>query len=144
MAHPSGKANALQTADIVGLLHEHFDKGKGAYNEGWSDEKIAEQVGCKPSSVQRVRSQHFGHLKRATIQGATALTQLTAQLENDLRALGQEHDQLVADFVQLVKVVRHMAPNQLSTALLKAVEQRYAHIVDKSVSASQATSTQQR
>ena len=137
------KADALQTARIVELLRTHFDVDKGAYKDDWSDARIVAEVKCGVSSVQRVRTAHFGKLKPGTTVEITALAQLAAQLENDLRALAAEHDQLVLDFVQIVKVVRHIAPNQMSTALLKSVEQRYAHIVDKGVT-SQSTSTQQK
>lgn len=57
--------NHRQIAQVVGLLDEHAGVFAGAcrYSNGWSDAKIAEQVGAQQSQVARMRRELKGKLE---------------------------------------------------------------------------------
>lgn len=47
---------------IFALLDEHFDEPSHRYREGWSDEKIAKEVGTTRDLVVKMRRESYGEL----------------------------------------------------------------------------------
>jgi hypothetical protein len=52
--------------DIVGALDSHFDDKAGAYDKGWTDRRIAEELNLPMAMVTRIRREAFGELRAAT------------------------------------------------------------------------------
>lgn len=61
-AKPSPDAMRAQ-ATMFTLLQSHFNTDKGAYAQGWSDEKIAAETGMPKALVIEYRESCFGPIK---------------------------------------------------------------------------------
>lgn len=64
-AKPRKHATRAEVVKIHNLMSQHItvvSQGLCAYSPGWSDDRIAEEVGVKKSSVQHSRNQIFGKL----------------------------------------------------------------------------------
>ena len=89
------KASRTQIIRINDILRQHVKKCEGTdlyeYEEGFSDEKISEIVGCTRASVALLRREVFGQLRRPVSAGTTAQY---AALEELLHRLIEKHDKL--------------------------------------------------
>ncbi len=71
------KVTIVHQRAIFALLEEHFDVEAGEYAVGWSDDKIAADVGVTQAAVSYRREGAFGKLKK------TSTTKMTmAQLHD--------------------------------------------------------------
>jgi hypothetical protein len=116
-------ADAMQVARIVTMLQENFNTTKGDYNSGWSDTRVATEIGCGANSVANIRTKHFGKLinKNSNPQVVKALADQQALID----ALTEDMSKLRTDFIQLVGVVRyHVTEVSLKNALA-TIEKRY-------------------
>lgn len=93
------KMNALQTALVVGLLTDHFDKETSTYREGHSDSSLAARSGVSDISVRHVRLKHFGKINRRIP-------------DEDLEALRRRVHNLESLIVRLTEFANH-ACNEL-------------------------------
>lgn len=134
------KINALQAADIVAKLREHFDKDQGMYHEGYSDQLIATTLGVPESSVSIIRSKHFGKLRKPNKSATGELKKEVNELRSmiaQLTLVVQTHKQaietaqrnlemLMRDFRDAVVMIgNHVAMPVMAKSLLKTIEHRY-------------------
>ncbi len=61
-------ATRHQQRRIEELLQEHCrkDGAFAVYEEGWSDQRIADQIGCTRQNVHSIRLEDYGNLRRGT------------------------------------------------------------------------------
>jgi hypothetical protein len=60
---PMRQPTFLEVRSIMGLLEEHFDGAKGAYSNGWSDEKVSQEANVPRAIVAKIRDDAFGKIK---------------------------------------------------------------------------------
>jgi hypothetical protein len=60
---PSTTAIKMQL-QMMRLLDEHFDADAGAFDAGWSDERVAKETGLALSVVTSFRREGYGEIKR--------------------------------------------------------------------------------
>lgn len=52
-----------ETRQVSALLEEHFDEKKGAYDDKWDDQVVADQVNVPRASVAKLRIEGWGAIK---------------------------------------------------------------------------------
>jgi hypothetical protein len=52
-----------QRLNARSLLDKHFDDGDGAYLDGWTDQKIADQVGAPRALISKLREVAYGPIR---------------------------------------------------------------------------------
>ncbi|WP_044558687.1 hypothetical protein [Azospirillum sp. B4] len=77
-APPGISTEARQTALVYDKLRDHFDTGRGVFEDGWNDERIATEVSVPPEFVRKVRDS-FGMVLR--------LPPELAQLDADIKTI---------------------------------------------------------
>lgn len=60
---PKAGPTTPQSREIFSLLETYFDVKKGSYSDGYSDEKVAKDVGLAREVITKVRAEAFGSLK---------------------------------------------------------------------------------
>lgn len=61
---PAISPNAVRAQVLmIQLLGDHFDVAKGAYTDGWTDQKIADKAGMSLQAVMTFRTEGFGPIK---------------------------------------------------------------------------------
>lgn len=95
-AKPTAAAMRAQ-AEMIQLLAENFDKGKGAFADGYTDERIAKETGLALDVVREYRLACFGELKEPNEIGL---------LRADIKALEELHKESAASFAQGVAELR--------------------------------------
>lgn len=76
----TSKPAASATRLTFSALESYFQIAAGRYEQGWSDERVAEEVKLSPKKVAQLRAEHFGELRedpqivafRAELQAAVA------------------------------------------------------------------------
>lgn len=69
---PQKRASHSQAIDINDLLRKvckTVDK-MAVYDEGWSDERVATELGLGENSVSNIRTEKFGPLRRRDVEAA--------------------------------------------------------------------------
>ena len=112
------RATTIQTAAICDLLRQYCEKAEGGlarYRDTWSDEKIAQHIGCSIHSVARYRTSVYGDLRRRP-RASTYATRVEAceqQIENlfawtdKIEAWGKKHDANIKEMANQVHELRH-------------------------------------
>jgi hypothetical protein len=93
-----------QRLRVRALLDKHFDDGPGAYLDGMSDEKVAEQAAVPRIHVERIREAAYGPI-RITPEMAEA----RAELEELRKSLTDGAAQLRAMEARFVKIEERVA-----------------------------------
>jgi hypothetical protein len=72
MSEKVRRASGAEKAKMTRLLDEHLEeisKGLYRYKGTWSDQRIAQEVGCPVASVPRFRRDAYGELKKNKVEG---------------------------------------------------------------------------
>jgi len=93
----------VQVAKVLRMLDEHFNSDKGAFHEGWSDERISRELNVPRIHVIQIREETHGKLKmdpeivalrsdiEAAEQMATELSTIIGDLKTRLVRLEKRH-----------------------------------------------------
>lgn len=102
---------------IFEKLNEVYVDEKTGYDRGWSDKRIAEDLGTKRAWVQQVRDEMFGPARDN--EDVRDFVSMLTPLTNDVAALTKD----AADIVARVKVIEGRAAElaKVAAAILKAV-----------------------
>lgn len=79
------KAASKSITDLYLYLEDHYDRDKKLYRNGWTDEKIAAELGLSVTVVSARREQDFGPLVKDTL--ADEMRKASAALDKSTRAL---------------------------------------------------------
>lgn len=85
------------------LLEEHFDEQAKPYEAGWSDERIAKEIGMSEDFIAGVRENCYGPLEDPRI----------AELRELLTTARQQLDREVSEIEQMLKAVREDAARRI-------------------------------
>jgi hypothetical protein len=72
MSEKVRRASGAEKAKMTRLLDEHLEeisKGLYRYKGTWSDQRIAQEVGCPVASVPSFRRDAYGELKKNKVEG---------------------------------------------------------------------------
>jgi hypothetical protein len=85
---------------MFALLDEHFDTEEGAFEQGWSDAKIAKDTGLSESVVTQAREAAYGPIKvnPALLSAGREVAELRAKMAKDLADLAGMIEQTKAEF----------------------------------------------
>jgi|GEM_PF-1151040 len=116
-AVPSTAAIRAQ-ARMMRLISEHFDEDAGEYLNGYSDQKISDEVGIALASVQNFRREGFGELKTpdelSSLRDDVVLFEMQVEemrksldntINEGLAKLAKEHKALAAKVEELARKV---------------------------------------
>lgn len=91
-------ANAIRgQVHLVKLLTEHFDVEAGQYDDGWSDQKLADETKLSLDYVTNFRREGFGEIKEP---------EALSQLRQDINALEALQADASATFAQQIAELR--------------------------------------
>ena len=82
---PDPQPTTHQRVAIRNLLDKHFDDDSHRYLEGWTDDKIAEEVKVPRVVVERIREVGYGPWVKEDPE-ITAIKAMIARIETDLAA----------------------------------------------------------
>lgn len=94
---------ALKLIEANGRLVD----GCFVYNVGWSDFKIARDIGCNEGAIARRRTEIFGPLKRVTVGGGAEAKEMAAEIE----ALKSQAQAMRVDNFRLTQRVEALEKN---------------------------------
>ncbi len=60
---PPRSLTLVEMRKVMAALDDHFNAEKGIFDPGWSDQRIADEVGVPRASVVLVRREAFGEIK---------------------------------------------------------------------------------
>lgn len=110
-------ANVKQQRAMFALLEDNFDEENGVYTDGWTDERIAEEVGVDVSIVTAQREAAFGKLQdSALMEAETKLLQLKSEFAKEVSDIRELMDAVVRSFTERVADL---------TAEIEALKQRH-------------------
>lgn len=107
---PPTPAASKRITDLYLYLEDHYDRDRKGYRNGWSDEKIAEELALAVDLVARRREQDFGpiirdtlldDIKQAEASVTVALTTMQLTLDEAMRI----QERLVRDQATLRELV---------------------------------------
>lgn len=95
-------------AKMFAMLSEYFDAETGQYADGWSDARIARDVGMAESYVAEAREAAHGPLREhpAIEQAKADLAALRGKTDRDIVEMRQMLDQMSQDFGRAVAEVQ--------------------------------------
>ena len=109
--HPVLKAVSADTHKAQAKMHQlltmHFDADAGAYEDGWSDERVSKESGISVTHVGEVRAIAYGDIKEP--QEITKLRADIAKVEKDLTEMLAMAQKEVLDLQkQLAEITKKM------------------------------------
>lgn len=115
---PAAPSPKLSRA-VFAMLEDHFDEQRGAYRDGWNDDRVAAETGASPAFVSALRNEAFGPLKDPEIDAIRRdLDELNRRITNTRSGIAERHDRAVADLDTLVDMAAKLSGR------LDAVESR--------------------
>ena len=84
------KVKSTQIVQIYNKLEDVLNKttdGSVHYDNGWSDKRVAEEIGVPASTVSRVRNENFGPIKAKNGEGRDSLARRIDELEKRVSEL---------------------------------------------------------